>query len=107
MNIRQLFRKLKAKLNGISNYKEVLDQSGNLQMYCGSINAPVQMQMIFKYRGHNIKTYVKEVLDSLHKKHLVESYEQFGSQDEGSVTVNTIKSNELIVRKTLMNHFQW
>lgn len=36
MNIRQLFRKLKAKLKGISNYKEVLDQSGNLQMYCGS-----------------------------------------------------------------------
>lgn len=105
--INELFRKLKAKLHGVSNYKEVLDQNGNLQMYCGSIKAPVQIQMIFKYRGHNVKTYVKEVLDSLHEKHLVESYEQFGFQDEGSVTVNTIKSNEPIVRKTLMDHINW
>lgn len=107
MNIKQLFRKLKAELHGVSNYKEVLDQSGNLQMYCGSIKAPVQIQMIFQYRGDNAKTYVKEVLDSLHKKHLVSSYEQFGFQDQGSVTVNTIKSNESIVRQLLMDHLSW
>ena len=107
MNIKQLFRKLNAKLHGVSNYKEVLDQSGKLQMYCGSIKAPQDIQMIYKYRGNDIRTYVKEVLDSLHKKHLIESYEQFGSYDEGSVSINTIKSNESIVRKTLADHFCW
>ena len=105
--IKQLFRKLNAKLHGVSNYKEVLDQNGNLQMYCGSIKTPQQIQMIYQYRGNDIKTHVKEVLDSLHKKHLIQSYEQFGSQDEGSVSINTIKSNESIVRTTLAAHFCW